>query len=117
MIWPIRPRRSRIFFFWPAGQKFDLSAERELREKVGVTGQLRKIGEVFQSNHATTKFNVFVADQLREAPLPPDEDEHVESCFLPLDAARERLLREQTPAAQVFCAVTIFDADANQRRQ
>jgi 8-oxo-dGTP pyrophosphatase MutT (NUDIX family) len=93
------------------------AAERELREEVGVTGQLRKIGEFFQSNHATTKFHVFVAEQLREAPLPPDEDEHVESCFLPLDAARERLLREQTPAAQVLCAVAVFDADANRRRR
>jgi 8-oxo-dGTP pyrophosphatase MutT (NUDIX family) len=91
---------------WIEGGSAEESAAEELGQEVGVqAARLEKIGEVFLSNHATTKFYVFLARDLSPVSLAADEHEHVEVNWLPFAEAEALLLGSQVPNAQTVVAL------------
>lgn len=100
-IWFVRQYRhstGEVLLELPAGsleegEPPDECAGREMREETGMSaGELQKIGEFFLAPGYSTEFlHVYLAIDLRPAPLQPDEDE-----FLSV---------ERLPIAQVYAMI------------
>lgn len=100
-IWFVRQYRhstGEVLLELPAGsleegEPPDECAGREMREETGMSaGELQKIGEFFLAPGYSTEFlHVYLAMDLRPAPLQPDEDE-----FLSV---------ERLPIAQVYAMI------------
>jgi ADP-ribose pyrophosphatase len=67
----------------------DVAAQRELREEVGYrAARLRRLGGFWPNNsYLDEVIHVYVAEGLTYDPLPPDQDEHLETCAFPLAEA------------------------------
>ena len=65
----------------------EVSAIRELREEIGVTADdLKKIGELYLApGYSSEYMHIYLATDLREAPLEKDAGEFIEVVKLPAD--------------------------------
>src|SRR5512134_3921009 len=78
----------------PAGTRddeepFEECAAREIREETGMeAGKLQKVGEFYLAPGYSTEFMaVFIATELKENPLPADDDEFLELERIPIQKA------------------------------
>jgi len=69
-----------------AGEDVLVSAQRELREEIGMqAGQMEKVGGFWMAPGYTTEYmHVFIARQLAANPLPGDEDESIQVERIPI---------------------------------
>jgi len=101
----------------PAGtrdgdESFEKCAAREMREETAMAaGKLEKVGEFYLAPGYSTEFMaVFVATELRQDPLPSDEDEFLQVERIPvkdvLRMADRGLLPDAKSLAALFLART-----------
>ena len=117
-IWFVRQYRhpaESVLLELPAGvmeesEGPEASALRELREEIGMAaGKLLKIGEFFLApGYSTEYMHVYLATDLRPAPLPGDEGELIEIEGIPIQRAyahiREGVYRDSKTLATLLLA-------------
>jgi len=91
------------------GEDPALCAERELREETGFAAdRIEKIGDFYLAPGYSTEFmHVYLARELRPAPLEADEDEFLSVEALPLDTALQMALRGEIPDAKSLAALLL----------
>jgi 8-oxo-dGTP pyrophosphatase MutT (NUDIX family) len=79
---------------------------RELQEEIGYkANELQHLTQFRLGNFALVPFYVLLGTSLEQSSLPADVGEHIIVEWLSLDEAEQRLLRDQTPTAQVYIAL------------
>jgi ADP-ribose pyrophosphatase len=98
----------------PAGTRegdepFEECAAREIREETGMeAGKLQKIGEFYLAPGYSSEFMVvYLATELRENPLDPDDDEFLQVEKIPLKKAIEMAERGAVPDAKSLAALLL----------
>ena len=98
----------------PAGTRdedepYEQCAAREIREETGMeAGRLQKIGEFYLvPGYSTERMAAFLATELRENPLDPDDDEFLEVERIPLKRAVELAERGEIPDAKSLAALLL----------
>ena len=98
----------------PAGTRegdepFEECAAREIREETGMqAGSLKKIGEFYLAPGYSTEFmGVFLAADLKHAPLEADEDEFLSVVKIPVDRALAMAERGDMPDAKSLAALLL----------
>jgi ADP-ribose pyrophosphatase len=91
----------------PAGTRegdepFEECAAREIREETGMeAGKLQKVGEFYLAPGYSSEFMVvYLATELKENPLDPDDDEFLQVEKIPLKKAIEMAERGDVPDAK-----------------
>jgi ADP-ribose pyrophosphatase len=71
------------------GEDLEVCAHRELREEIGMAaGRIQKIGEFYIAPGYSTEFlHIFLATNLRQDPLPGDDDEFIQVELIPVAQA------------------------------
>ena len=98
----------------PAGTRegdepFEECAAREIREETGMqAGSLKKIGEFYLAPGYSTEFmGVFLASDLKHAPLDADEDEFLSVEKIAVSQALEMAERGEMPDAKSLAALLL----------
>ena len=98
----------------PAGTRdedepYEQCAAREIREETGMeAGRLQKIGEFYLvPGYSTERMAAFLATELKENPLDPDDDEFLEVERIPLKRAVELAERGEIPDAKSLAALLL----------
>ena len=92
------------------GEAPEVCAARELREETGfAAGSLHEIGQFYLApGYSSEYMHIFLARDLKPAPLKGDEDEFLSLETIPLDVAFEMAERGEVPDAKslagLFCA-------------
>jgi ADP-ribose pyrophosphatase len=75
----------------------EVSAIRELREEIGVTADsLKKIGELYLAPGYSSEFmHIYLATDLREAPLEKDVGEFIEVVKIPADEVYQMIVEDK----------------------
>jgi ADP-ribose pyrophosphatase len=104
----------------PAGtrdgdESFETCAAREMREETAMAaGKLEKVGEFFLAPGYSTEFMaVFVATELRQDPLPSDEDEFLQVERVPVKEVLSMADRGLLPDAKSLAALFLARAHLN----
>jgi ADP-ribose pyrophosphatase len=73
------------------GEEAGVTADRELQEEIGYkAGRLTKLGGFYSAPGFCSEYlHLFLAEDLRESRLAPDDHEHIEVCTVPLGKALE----------------------------
>jgi ADP-ribose pyrophosphatase len=119
MIWFVRQHRHPAgldLLELPAGvmdtgEAPEISADRELREEIGMAaGRLRKVGEFFLAPGYSTEYMVvFLAEDLYNNPLNPDEDEQITIVKVSPQQVRTLIEGGQIRDAKSLAALYLFD--------
>ena len=98
----------------PAGTRdedepYEQCAAREIREETGMeAGRLQKIGEFYLvPGYSTERMAAFLATELKENPLDPDDDEFLDVERIPLKRAVEMAERGEIPDAKSLAALLL----------
>jgi ADP-ribose pyrophosphatase len=93
-----------------AGESPEETARRELEEETGYrSGSLEEIQSFFVSPGYSTEFmRLFIASELIETEASPDSDEILEPMILPLNRAREMLVRGELRDAKTILGLACF---------
>lgn len=92
------------------GEAAEDGAQRELREETGLrAGKLTRLGpEFFVSPGISTEWiRLFLAEELEEAPLPPDDDEEIEVERVPLAEAVRMVERGELRDAKTITGILL----------
>jgi ADP-ribose pyrophosphatase len=89
------------------GEEPESCALREIREEIGMAaGQIRKIGEFYLApGYSTEYMHVFLAKDLQEDPLDPDDDEMITVEKIPLEDAYAMIHAGQIRDAKTISAL------------
>jgi len=92
------------------GESPEISAQRELREEIGMAaGRLKKVGEFFLAPGYSTEFMaVFLAEDLQPAPLSPDEGELITIVKVPPHQVRQLIENGQVRDAKSLAALFLY---------
>jgi ADP-ribose pyrophosphatase len=92
-----------------ANEPVEASAQRELREEIGMqAGEVRLIGEFFIAPGYTTEYlYIYLATDLTPAPLPGDEDEFIEVVPTPIHEAFAMAKNGQIRDAKTLAALLL----------
>lgn len=90
-----------------AGEDPAAAAARELREEIGMrAGRLEALaGFWLAPGYSTEWMQVYLAQDLEPAPLPPDEDEHISVAPMPAAAALAAAARGEIQDAKSLAAL------------
>ena len=100
------------------GESAEAAALREMREEIGMAGNLRKLSEMTISpGYLTQKTTVFLATGLHPAPLPGDEEGRLEVVKLPLDSAIGKTLSGEITEARTIAGLVLARAVLDERGQ
>lgn len=93
-----------------SGEDPQISAERELREEIGMAArQMQKLGEFFLApGYSTEYMHVFLATDLAHAPLPADEDEFLSIERIPVMEALRMAENGQIQDAKTLAALLLL---------
>jgi ADP-ribose pyrophosphatase len=89
------------------GEEPEDCALREIREEIGMAaGQIRKIGEFFLApGYSTEYMHVFLAKDLKDDPLDPDDDELISIEKIPLEDSYAMIHAGQIRDAKTISAL------------
>jgi ADP-ribose pyrophosphatase len=92
------------------GEDPETSALREVREEIGMAaGQMRKIGEFYLApGYSTEYMHVFLAKDLVEDPLEPDDDEFISIVQIPLEDTYSMIHTGQIRDAKTISALFLL---------
>ncbi len=91
-----------------AGESAEAAALREMREEIGMAGDLKKLSEMTVSpGYLTQKTAVFLATGLRPDPLPGDEEGRIEVVKMPLQAALQKTLSGEITEARTIAGLAL----------
>lgn len=123
-IWMVRQYRhaaGRLLLELPAGtleegENPEHCASREIREEIGqAAGDLRNLGEFFLApGYSSEYMYVFLATKLEPAPLPPDDDEYLETVLYPIEDLLRMVtngeIRDAKTIAALHLALPFFNS-------
>ncbi|MFZ2095889.1 MAG: NUDIX hydrolase [Anaerolineales bacterium] len=91
------------------GELPEACANREIREETGfAAGKLQKLGQFFLAPGYSTEYMlVFLATDLRQAPLPGDQDEFITLQPIPVDRAYEMALNGELQDGKSLAALLL----------
>jgi ADP-ribose pyrophosphatase len=92
------------------GEEPEECALREVREEIGMSaGQIRKVGEFYLApGYSTEYMHVFLAKDLQEDPLDPDEDELISIEKIPLEDTYPMIHSGQIVDAKTIAALVLI---------
>lgn len=92
------------------GENPQEAAIRELQEETGYKpGKIEPLGGFYAAPGYTTEYiHLFVATQLVESPLPPDEDEFIEVQRVPLEDAVAMIEHREIEDAKTIIALLMY---------
>jgi ADP-ribose pyrophosphatase len=92
------------------GEEPEDCALREVREEIGMSaGQIRKVGEFYLAPGYSTEFmHVFLAKDLKDDPLTPDEDELISIVQIPLEDTYSMIHSGQIKDAKTIAALFLI---------
>lgn len=101
------------------GEEPEVTAHRELREETGFdAGQMKYLGSFFTSpGFCDEKIYLFLAQDLRPAPLAPDDDEFIDVIRLPLDDLQSFLSSEDDMDLKTLAALSWLALHRSTSRQ
>ena len=91
------------------GEDLDVCAHRELREEIGMAaGKIQKIGEFYIAPGYSTEFlYIYLATNLRDDPLPGDDDEFIQVERIPVAKAYAMAESGQIRDAKTLAALIL----------
>jgi ADP-ribose pyrophosphatase len=100
------------------GEQPEQCALREIREETGfAAGKLVKLGEFYLAPGYSTEYMVvYLATDLRFAPLPGDQDEFITLQAIPVDRAYEMALRGELQDGKSLAALLLAQPYLNQSK-
>jgi ADP-ribose pyrophosphatase len=93
-----------------SGEEPEAGAQRELQEETGLrAGRITRLGPRFYVSPgiSTEWIQVFLAEELSEAPLAPDEDEDIETVRVPLGEVMRMVERGELRDAKSITGVLL----------
>jgi ADP-ribose pyrophosphatase len=92
-----------------SGEEPEECALREVREEIGMAaGQIRKIGEFYVApGYSSEYMHVYLAKDLKDDPLDPDEDELISIVRIPLEDTYPMIHAGQIQDAKTIAALCL----------